>query len=106
MRNPKKYTLSQFIDNMNSRKNMNRYDKVELDFMEYKQVPTSTDENLLFYYKHKDNKTYTIYIYKLKETYICGVMFAGYEYDFGEIKWPLDETQVVTCVLDCDIKFQ
>lgn len=104
MRYPKSYTLEEFIHNMSNRKNMFRHDKVSIDFSELEHVKSVNGNSEWKYYVGKNS--YKIYVYKDGNKYICGMIWNGYEYDFGEIGSFDDlETYHTYVPLECDIKF-
>lgn len=111
MRKSKTYSLAKFIENMKNRVDMNRHDKVKIDFVELELVYNG--ELRTVYNYELGDKVYTVYINKetvtdfdgVKHEYkTIGVLFNGYDYDIGEINTDNKE-DTVTAVLDCDVKF-
>lgn len=100
MRNPKTYTLVKFIEHMENHVNMNRRDKVKIDFSELELVYNG--ELRTVYNYELGDKTYTVYIDNECKT--IGVLFNGYDYDIGEIN-TIGREDTVTVVLNCDVQW-
>ena len=96
------YTLSEFINRINNRKNIKRNSNVIVDFTRLKNS-AAHNEYVFTDYSAK----YIIYIYKESNNkYIIGVLINKYEYDIGYISWPLNsDEKTVTVKLDCDVAF-
>lgn len=103
MRKPKCYSLHEFINNVVSRKNMYRYDKVVFDYYDLygKQV---MDGDVIKYKTDTNGKTYNVYICGYGDTRSLEVLINGYIFEIGDIRMPYDsDTTAVT--IKCDALF-
>lgn len=98
------YTLEQFINNIESRKNMKRNDKVVIAFDELNKVKKTKNEETFNY--ALNNKNYDVYVMNsANNTFIVSVMVNNIEFEIGEVIEKTNTPQKYIINLDCACKF-
>ena len=101
----KTYTLKQFINNIEIRKNMKRNDKVIIAFNELKQTKKTMYKNVFNYVVN--NKNYDLYIISNidNNNFIVSVIVNNVEFEIGTIIDKTNEPLTYIVNVDCDIYF-
>ena len=98
------YTLEQFINNIESRKNMKRNDKVVIAFDELNKVKKTKNEEMFNY--ALNNKNYDVCVMNsANNTFIVSVMVNNIEFEIGEVIEKTNTPQKYIINLDCACKF-
>ena len=97
------YTLDEFINNIEHRKNMKRNDTVVVPFNEF-VFKYKKNNKEVFEYNYNDN-TYLVFVTELQNMFYISVIINNIYFEIGQIIDKTTEPQTYIFNLDCDVYF-